>query len=186
MNAQPSTVHDPRSTFHGPRSYPIRVSWLLFRDLDRVEAIERASFPYPWARRDFLHALACGEGIICYAAELDGTLAGYLVRRMHVGRDVITNLAVAPEYRRQGVARALVADLQLRMHLTGRRKIVAEVADWNLDAQIFFRAMDFRAVKVLRNYYAECAGDAYGFVWRCGHPWEEMQEDTTETRRARR
>ena len=47
-----------------------------------------------------------------------------------------------------------------------RKEIVLEVRETNLDAQMFFKNQDFRAVTVLRNHYDDTAEDAYYMLYR--------------------
>jgi ribosomal-protein-alanine N-acetyltransferase len=47
-----------------------------------------------------------------------------------------------------------------------RSRISLAVRERNLDAQLFFRALDFRAVRVLRNYYEDTAEDAFLMEFR--------------------
>jgi [ribosomal protein S18]-alanine N-acetyltransferase len=85
-------------------------------------------------------------------AELEGRLAGFLVARRLVEDEAeILNLAVAPQYRRRGVARALLADLCRNfagvVHL--------EVRASNSGAQGLYKAIGFKEVSIRKDYYEE-------------------------------
>ena len=47
-----------------------------------------------------------------------------------------------------------------------RTRIVLEVRETNLAAQVFFRSMGFRAVSVLRDFYDDTTEDAYLMQYR--------------------
>ena len=47
-----------------------------------------------------------------------------------------------------------------------RQEIGLEVRETNLTAQLFFHNQGFRAVRVLRNHYADSAEDAYIMQYR--------------------
>ena len=47
-----------------------------------------------------------------------------------------------------------------------RNRIVLEIRETNLAAQLFFRNSDFRAVSVLRDYYDDTTEDAYVMQYR--------------------
>ena len=79
-----------------------------------------------------------------------GTIAGFLVwRHLADGECEVLNLAVAPEFRRQGVARDLLASLLgLRRHL-----IYLEVRGSNRPARVFYKSMGFQEVNERKMYY---------------------------------
>jgi len=81
---------------------------------------------------------------------LDGAVAGFMVWRPLVeGECELLNLAVAPEFRRRGVARELLASL------LGRPAIVIflEVRESNLAARNLYKSMGFQEVSIRRKYY---------------------------------
>ena len=47
-----------------------------------------------------------------------------------------------------------------------RNRIVLEIRETNLAAQMFFKNLDFRAVSVLRDYYDDTVEDAYVMQYR--------------------
>src|ERR671935_737658 len=80
---------------------------LAYADLPSVLAIERRSFTTPWSLAMFVLELSKPSGI-CLAATFDGRLIGYLVCSRYADVWHLMNVAVAPEHRRQGVARRLL------------------------------------------------------------------------------
>jgi ribosomal-protein-alanine N-acetyltransferase len=47
-----------------------------------------------------------------------------------------------------------------------RSRVTLAVRERNLAAQLFFRAQDFRATRVLRNYYEDSGEDAFQMEYR--------------------
>jgi [ribosomal protein S18]-alanine N-acetyltransferase len=47
-----------------------------------------------------------------------------------------------------------------------RSRVMLEVRETNLSAQLFFRTLGFRAVSVLRDYYEDTPEDAYVMQYR--------------------
>jgi len=83
-------------------------------------------------------------------ATCGGTVAGFLVwRRVAEDEYEILNLAVAPEFRRQGIARALLMPL-LRL---GGGQIFLEVRESNRAAQLFYKSLGFQEVSTRVRYY---------------------------------
>ena len=86
-------------------------------DIAQVEAIEQEIFSVPWSEKSFLSACTTPENIylVCLAGE---EVAGYCGLWSVLGEGNITNMAVAEKYRRNGVAEALMKEMEER----GRQK----------------------------------------------------------------
>ena len=118
-------------------------------DLPALLAIEQESFSHPhWRAEDFLK----NE---CIVAECYGQVAGMLVAREIYSGDAtslpereIMNVAVAPRFRRQGIATALFSD-ELRCAAT----YTLEVRESNLAAQKLYRKFGFIQVATRPSYY---------------------------------
>jgi [ribosomal protein S18]-alanine N-acetyltransferase len=114
------------------------------RDLAEIEAIQAAS-PES-ARWDV-------TGYLQYdlRVEMSGNrVAGFLVaRNVADGENELLNLAVDPEFRRQGVARRLLASLMADM----RGEIFLEVRESNRAARNLYKSMDFKEVTRREKYY---------------------------------
>jgi [ribosomal protein S18]-alanine N-acetyltransferase len=78
----------------------------------------------------------------------------------------VLNFAVTESYRRYGVGSQMLAKLAAKLSTQRRSRIVLEVRETNLAAQLFFRENGFRAVSVLRSYYADTPEDAYLMQYR--------------------
>lgn len=136
------------------------IRWMIRRDLTDVLATERVSFEYPWTEDDFLQCLRQRNciGMVAEAAE---RVVGFMIYELHSTRLHVLNFAVAPAHRRLGVGGLMVGKLMGKMASHRRAKITLAVRERNLPAQLFFRSQDFRATKVLRNYYEDSGEDAF-------------------------
>ena len=92
------------------RRTEIKIRKLSYSDLPSVIAIERRSFPTPWSLAMFVLELSKPQGI-CLAAEDEDGLVGYLVCARYDRVWHLMNVAIAPEHRRRGIARALIEHL---------------------------------------------------------------------------
>lgn len=151
-----------RSTSVATRIRPIEQ-----RDMPQVYGIEAANFPYPWSDLDFVRCLRqrnC-SGMV---AERGGKVVGFMVYEFHCKRMHLLNLAVHAACHRQGVGSSLIRDLH--SHLGNRRKsLMLECRETNVDAQMFFRAMGFKAIALLKDFYDDRPDeDAYLFRLRHG------------------
>ncbi|CAJ62551.1 Putative acetyltransferase [Frankia alni ACN14a] len=78
-------------------------------------------------------------------AEVDGVVVGTLIAGWDGWRCHLYRLAVAPEHRRAGIARALLAAARERFLALGGRRIDAMVDDTNTQAHALYRAADYRS-----------------------------------------
>lgn len=140
---------------------PIHVRWYIRRDLEEMIDIEYQCFPKPWSENDFFQTLQ-NRKVSAFVAEYREKIIGYLVFELRKKYINIFNLAVHPDYQRQGVATELVKNLKTRL-LNERTKLKAEVADYNLDAHLFFKSQEFKAIKIVPQFFDDV--DAYKFVF---------------------
>lgn len=136
------------------------IRWMIRRDMSDVLAIENASFEFPWCEDDFLRALQ-QRNCIGMVAEHEGRIIGFMVYELHKTQIHVLNFAVAPEFRRHAVGSQMLAKLSGKLSGQRRTRIVLEVRETNLAAQLFFRYAGFRAISVLRDFYEDTPEDAY-------------------------
>ena len=77
----------------------------------------------------------------------------------------ILNLAVDPEFRRQGVGTFMAKKLINKLSPEKRKDIITIVRETNLPAQLFFKNQRFRATEILRNHYERSDEDGYVMVY---------------------
>jgi ribosomal-protein-alanine N-acetyltransferase len=139
---------------------------LKLRDLGAIEDIERASYPTPWSRSMFAGELAKPSSICLGAIDVeDDRLVGYLIISRYVDAWHVMNLAVAHEYRRNGIATRLMQRLFELTASDGRRGYTLEVRVSNEAAIRLYEALGFRARGIRRGYYTDNREDAL-IMWR--------------------
>jgi len=151
-------------TTTAPHWVALNVRWMIARDLDRVMAIERESFEFPWSRKQLVGCLR-QRNVVGKVAEFDDRVVGYMIYELKRGRITVLNLAVDPAERRRGIARRMVGKLAAMLKAGYRNRITLIVRETNLAGQLFFRACGFRAVTVLRRFYDDTPEDAYGMAY---------------------
>ncbi len=90
------------------------------------------------------------DGYECVVAEAEAQAVGFLLYRLVAGEGEILNLAVAPAWRRRGVARQLWAAVQSKAELWH-----LEVRASNAAAIGFYQDLGFEAVGEREHYYAD-------------------------------
>ncbi len=147
----------------------VHIRWMIRRDMAEVLAAEAESFEFAWTEEDFLRCLR-QRNCIGMVAEHQDKIVGFMIYELHKSRLHVLNFAVAPAARRQGVGGQMVTKLVGKLSSHRRSKITLAVRERNLDAQVFFRTQDFKATRVLRNYYGDSGEDAFLMEHRVGVP----------------
>ncbi|HEY2826552.1 MAG TPA: ribosomal protein S18-alanine N-acetyltransferase [Pirellulales bacterium] len=135
------------------------------RDMPDALAIEADSFEFPWCENDFLRCLR-QRNCIGMVAEQNDRIVGFMIYELHKTRLHILNFAVSSRYRRTGVGKQMVTKLVGKLSTQRRNRILLEIRETNLAAQLFFRSCGFRAVSVLRDFYEDTTEDAYLMQYR--------------------
>lgn len=143
----------------------VHIRWMIRRDMNEVLDIEQESFEFPWCEDDFIRCLR-QRNCIGMVAEYDDRVVGFMIYELHKTRLHIMNFAVSREFRRRGVGRQMLAKLIGKLSHQRRTRIMLEVRETNLPAQLFFRCEGFRAVSVLRDFYDDTTEDAYLMQYR--------------------
>jgi [ribosomal protein S18]-alanine N-acetyltransferase len=120
-------------------SLPIHIRWMIRRDVASVLAIEEQGTREPWSEETLLEALRAGDTIGMVAEDGEDRIVGHMVYTLHKKRLELVRLVVAPEFRRRGVGRQLVAKLLGKLDSHRRPKLVAHVDERDLDVCLLFR-----------------------------------------------
>lgn len=140
----------------------LHVRWMIRMDLPQVLRIEQDCYNFPWEEPDFLRCLR-QRNCIGITIERQGRIVGFMIYELHKSKLHLLNFAVDPAYRRQKIGSGMVSSLLRKLNTHRRTKITVAIRERNLPAQRFFHSCNFRAVKVLRNYYEDSHEDAFLF-----------------------
>jgi [ribosomal protein S18]-alanine N-acetyltransferase len=144
----------------------VEIRRLGLHDLPHVEAIERRAYATPWSRSMFAGEVAKPSSICLGAFDAeDGRLLGYAIVSRYVDAWHVMNVAVAPEARRRGIARALLQRLFELSGGEGRRGYTLEVRVSNAAAIHLYESAGFKARGIRRGYYTDNREDAL-IMWR--------------------
>ena len=143
----------------------VHIRWMIRRDMADVLTAEHQSFDFAWTEEDFLRCLR-QRNCIGMVAEQNERVIGFMIYELHKNKLHILNFAVGPIHRRHGIGAMMVSKLIGKLSSHRRSKITLAVRERNLAAQVFFRTQDFRATKVLRNYYEDSGEDAFLMEFR--------------------
>ena len=130
-------------------------------DLPDVLVIERASFSMPWSRGAFLYEIEQNQVARCWVAREDGRIVGYICLWEVADELHVTNVAVRPDARRRGIARALLESVFARARAASSRMVLLEVRPSNTEAITLYESFGFRVVGRRRGYYYDTGEDAF-------------------------
>ncbi len=122
-------------------------------DIPALAAIDRLAFESRWEIadfRNFLHQLR-GVGFI---AERNDQVIGYALCESFETRLQLVRIAVHPRHWGTDVGRSLLRLLKSGLRAEGgRQRILAEVNERNLPAQMFLRACGFVAIAAIEGFF---------------------------------
>ena len=153
----------------------VHIRWMIRRDMPAVLGIENSCFEFAWNEDDFIRCLR-QRNCIGMVAEEDDQVVGFMIYELHKNRLHILNFAVHAEHRRAGVGNAMLTKLLGKLSHERRNRIMLEVRETNLEAQLFFKSVGFRAISVLRDFYDDTIEDAYLMQFRYQPSDEELAQ----------
>lgn len=128
--------------------------------LDEVAELERICFSVPWSRNMLAEELDNLLSAFLVALDDEDKVVGYAGVQIILDEGYITNVAVRPECRRQGIAAKL---LQVFLDFAKANKLAfltLEVRASNYDAIALYGSRGFRSVGRRKNYYEHPKEDA--------------------------
>ncbi len=155
----------------------VHIRWMIRRDMPEVLQAEQQSFDFAWTEEDFLRCLR-QRNCIGMVAEHGEKVVGFMIYELHKAKLHILNFAVHPSWRRLAVGTQMAAKLISKLSSHRRTRITLEVRETNLAAQLFFRKMEFRAIRVLRAFYEDSGEDAFLMQYRFGNDTDEDVEES--------
>lgn len=140
------TVADPAST-------PVEIRRAQRADILEVYRLERECFASPWPYQAFVDHLEAPAFLV---ATIEDRLAGYLVADVTPSRyGHLKDLAVAPAFRRRGVASRLLTAGLAQLAVAGAMRVSLEVRNDNEAARSLYRQFEFVDDRVEPGYYAD-------------------------------
>lgn len=132
---------------------------MTLQDAPAIAQLEIACFSDPWSEKSIASEV---ENPLSYwlVADDNGTIAGYVGSQSVLDAADMMNLAVAPAYRRKGVAQALVNALVEHLQSKQVIALLLEVRVSNEPAIALYEKMGFEQVGRRPRYYHNPREDA--------------------------
>ena len=142
-----------------PGAAAVSVRRMVSADLERILAIEIASYTMPWSAETFRGLLRRmdAESLV---AEQDGEIVAYAIYWWVGDQAELGNVAVTDSRRGQGIGELLVREVLARAAQRDVREVFLEVRPSNPSAHQLYARVGFTEVGRRRNYYVRPTEDA--------------------------
>lgn len=133
------------------------------KDVSRIAALERICFAMPWSVGS-LNGELKNPAAHYMVIEREGQVIAYAGMWIIFEEAHITNVAVDPEVRRQGLGRLIMLGMMAEAMKLGASRMTLEVRETNIAAQHLYDGCDFYKAGVRRGYYSNTGEDAW-IMW---------------------
>ena len=134
-------------------------------DVDGVMSIEKKSFSTPWSREAFQLEVTKNSLAKYIVALRDKKIVGYAGMWLIINEGHITNIAVDPQVRGQGIGDILVKELINICKSLNIKAITLEVRRTNYVAKSLYKKYGFKEAGVRPRYYSDNKEDAI-IMWK--------------------
>ena len=128
--------------------------------IPQIEALERQCFSMPWTAELLQSQMKGSQHEFIAAVSPEGNVLGYVGMMYVLDEGYISNVAVSPEHRRQGIADALIDRLCKICEGLSLSFVTLEVRAGNAPAIALYEKHGFRSVGLRKNYYERPKEDA--------------------------
>ena len=127
--------------------------------VSQVAELEKICFSDPWSEKSIASELTNPLSLWLVAVE-DDRVAGYVGSQSVMGESDMMNVAVHPDFRRQGVAELLVRELVAALAKRDNHCLTLEVRASNAPAISLYEKLGFAQIGLRKNYYRNPKEDA--------------------------
>jgi ribosomal protein S18 acetylase RimI-like enzyme len=133
-------------------SYPLRL--FVPTDFESLYLLDRACYPrgIAYSRRELRWYLA-QPGAICFVAEVEGTVAGFILADADPPHGHIITIDIAEAHRRRGMGTVLLGAAERALAECGVLMVDIETATDNQAGLHFWTAHKYQTIGALPRYY---------------------------------
>lgn len=124
-------------------------------DLPEVLQIEKLCYPNPWREMTFRGEIY-NQPIsfpFVFVHKYQRRIIGYIIFWCIKERAQINNIAVHPDFRRMGIAEAVMRQVLDQIRKAGTELVTLEVRPSNIAARSLYKKLDFEVIGIRENYY---------------------------------
>ncbi len=138
----------------------IRIRPMTAEDLGIVSSIEETVFSMPWTEDGFVSAIKMPGSNYLVAEDENGNIVGYCGYYSCMDEAEITNVAIAPAFRKKGYATIMLKELLRLAKENGIEKVVLEVRFSNHNAIGLYEKLGFQTLGIRKDFYEKPKEDA--------------------------
>lgn len=148
--------------------------WLIRRDMHYVVAISNQCWDDPWTLDQFNEALR-QRNVIGKVVEIDDKIVAYCIYELNKKVLDVINMGVDADHRRQGVGRFILDDLKKKLSIQRRDRLVVDLPERKLDAQLFLKANGFICTQINKDQFTDefDTQDGYTFLYDIRIPLDD-------------
>ena len=122
-----------------------------FKDLDRINEIERNTNENPWSFKNFESSLNAGNSSI--VLKIENEIIGYAFFSVAATDSHLLNITVSKDYQRNGYGKKILEQVVFQSKVLGATVIFLEVRVSNVNAINFYESFGFKRDAIRYNYY---------------------------------
>jgi len=122
-----------------------------FKDLDRINEIERYTSENPWSFKNFESCLHAGNSSI--VLKIENEIIGYAFFSVAETDSHLLNITVSKDYQRNGYGKKILEQVVFQSKVLGATVIFLEVRVSNDKAINFYESFGFKRDAIRYNYY---------------------------------
>jgi len=126
-------------------------------DINQILEIEAYCYENPWPREAFEEEIENNELGVGVVAEDDGIIVGFFTGLAVAGELQLHNIAVHPDYRGQGIARALMETVDQHCADLNCNRVLLEVRKDNEIANRLYLSLGYEEASDRKNYHGSSA-----------------------------
>ena len=127
--------------------------------VSQIAELEKLCFSDPWSEKSIETELTCRLSLWFVALEGE-RVVGYVGSQTVIDESDMMNIAVHPDFRRKGIAEALIATLEEALREKGSLALTLEVRASNVPAISLYEKLGFLQAGIRKNYYRNPKEDA--------------------------
>lgn len=132
----------------------IKIVDMTAKHADVLHELEKVCFAHPWTKEDFIEETR-NENAHFLVAECDDEVLGYIGIQEICFEGYVTNVAVFPEHRRKGVAKALIEKALCDAEKRDCDFLTLEVRESNFSARNLYEKLGFIVSGERKNFYRD-------------------------------
>ena len=129
---------------------------MMPEDSVSVSQIDQRCFSDAWEQKTFeeLFLYETNHYIVAVSEKPDEKICGFAGISVSIDTADVMNIAVLPEYRRDGTGRSLLRKLEEIAKRCGCIQVMLEVREGNIPARSLYEAEGYEVISIRKNYYS--------------------------------